>query len=173
VTGRTILRSRVVWTLAGHSVVLVRERHSVSVLDLRTQRRQRLRWPHWASGPYAGPDEAAVQPGGNLVVLGFSDPSYQDTGEQVTDLWLLDTATGRERRLPGMPVDVPLKFTSTKMTRDGRLVMLTDAPRLVGYRLVPTWRVVVWRPGQKKLALKRVKIPTEYPGSDAFVVWSS
>ncbi len=75
--------------------------------------------------------------------------------------------------LPGMPVYVPLKFTSIVYTRDGRLVMLTEASRVVGDRVVTSKAVVVWRQGRKQLGLKRVKLPSANAGSDSFVLRSN
>lgn len=62
-----------------------------------------------------------------------------------------------------MPAAVSLKFTSMSWTGDGRLVMLAQtANRDV---------VAVWRPGQKRLAVRRVRLPERNGGSDSFVVW--
>jgi hypothetical protein len=80
----------------------------------------------------------------------------------VTDVWLLDPATRRFRHLPDMPAIVDLKFTSMAWTSDGRLVMLAQS---VGRTVV-----AVWRPGQKRVAVKPVRLPRRDGGSDSFVV---
>lgn len=88
------------------------------------------------------------------------DPSWNLTGKQVLDGWLLDTKTGKLTQLPGMPALVELKRTSIAWTDDGRLVMLA---RSGGEDLV-----AVWRPGRRRLALKRVQLPERNSGSDSF-----
>jgi hypothetical protein len=61
-----------------------------------------------------------------------------------------------------MPAAVPLKFTSMSWTSDGRLVILqTDRPKLVA----------VWRPGQKRIAIRRLRMSISNVGSDTFVPW--
>jgi hypothetical protein len=169
-TGRTLLRMRGLWAIIrGQALVDGGTHRPLALVDLRSGKRRSLPWPSRINGL----DQAAVQPGGVQAVLGFSDPSYQGTGDQVTDLWLLDARAKRLRHLPGMPVYVPLKFTSIVYTRDGRLVMLTVASRVVGYRVVTSKAVVVWRQGRKQLGLKRVKLPNVNAGSDSFVLWSN
>jgi hypothetical protein len=49
---------------------------------------------------------------------------------------------------------------SIAWTHDGRLVLLGERDELAF--------VVVWRPGQKRLALKRVRLPVRDGVSDAF-----
>jgi hypothetical protein len=62
-----------------------------------------------------------------------------------------------------MPAFVALKYTSTSWTDDGRLVLLAQ----VDGRDV----VAVWRPGESRLALKPLKLPSrESAGSDTFAV---
>jgi hypothetical protein len=110
-------------------------------------------------------DQPAVEPGGGLVALGFSTPALGSNGTQATDLWLLDPATRRLRHLPDMPAIVDLKFTSTAWTDDGRLVCLARTAR--------NNVVAVWRPGQRRIATRRVQIPNRNSGSDTFAVWAS
>ena len=164
-SGRVLLRSGSLRAIAGHLALTVGEPlHPLTLTDLRTGTRRALRWP----SQIGGPDQAAVDPGAKLIALSFSDPAYQGTGVQVTDVWLLDPGAGRWQHLPGMPADVALKFTSMSWTSDGRLVMLAQTPTSG-----PASHVViaVWRPGQKSLAVRSVHIPARDSGSDSFLAW--
>jgi hypothetical protein len=62
-----------------------------------------------------------------------------------------------------MPAVVALKFTSMSWTTAGRLVILA---RTAGREVVG-----VWRPGQKRIAVRRLSLPARNSGSDSFVVW--
>jgi hypothetical protein len=77
------------------------------------------------------------------------------------DVWLLDARTGRLTQLPGMPAITHLKFTSFAWAPDGRLVLLAQ----------DAGTVAVWRPGQRRLALRHLRLPPPSGGSDAFIVW--
>ena len=168
-SGRVLLHTSSLWAIAGHLALTVGEPlHPLTLTDLRTGTRRSLRWPSQIGGPQAGADQAAVDPSAKLIALSFSDPAYQATGTQVTDVWLLDPSTGRWQHLPGMPGDVALKFTSMSWTSDGRLVMLAQTPTSG-----PASHVViaVWRPGQKSLAVRSVHIPARDSGSDSFIAW--
>ncbi len=168
-SGRLLLRTSSLWAIAGHLALTVGEPlHPLTLTDLRTGTRRALRWPSQIGGPQAGADQAAVDPDAKLIALSFSDPAYEGTGVQVTDVWLLDPGTGRWQQLPGMPADVALKFTSMSWTSDGRLVMLAQTP--AGG---PTQHdvIAVWRPGQKSLAIRSAHIPARDSGSDSFVAW--
>jgi hypothetical protein len=80
---------------------------------------------------------------------------------QVTDVWLLDLRTRQWRHLPGTPLITGVKFMSMQWTADGRLVLAGNFERFGE-------AVVVWRPGQDHLAIKRLDLP-DYAGSDTFV----
>jgi hypothetical protein len=167
-SGRVLLRTSSLWAIAGHLALTVGEPpHPLTLTDLRTGTRRALRWPSQIGGPPAGADEAAVAPSAKLIALSFSDPAYEGTGVQVTDVWLLDPGTGRWQQLPGMPADVALKFTSMSWTSDGRLVMLAQTPTGPAAHDV----IAVWRPGEKSLAIRSVHIPARDSGSDSFVAW--
>ena len=162
-TGRILPPTRRVWAIAGQFVLTVAGSHGpLTLTDLRSEERWPLRYPSEISGQ-GGIDEAAVQREGTLVALSFSDPAYYFSGTQVTDVWLLDPASRRLQHLPDMPAAVSLKFTSMSWTSDGRLVMLAETDQ----RNV----VAVWRPGQKRISVRPVRIPARNSGSDAFVVW--
>jgi hypothetical protein len=168
-SGRVLLRSGSLRAIAGHLALTAGEPlHPLTLTDLRTGTRRALRWPSQIDGPQAGAGQAAVDPGAKLIALSFSDPAYEGTGVQVTDVWLLDPGTGRWQQLPGMPADVALKFTSMSWTSDGRLVMLAQTP--AGG---PAQHdvIAVWRPGQKSLAIRSVHIPARDSGSDSFIAW--
>ena len=132
----------------------------LTLADLHGGASYRLAWP---SRLEVGIDEVRVHPNGRLVVVGFADPALPGGGQGL-DEWLLDTATRRWRQLPDMPAEVALKFTSMSWTGDGRLVFLArtaDAGDVVA----------VWRPGQPRIAVGKVELPTRSGGSDSFVAW--
>jgi hypothetical protein len=155
-TGRTVL-----WTpwgvlaAAGETLVLAGPGKQFTLLDARRRTQRRLRWPSIVSGI----DHPAVDPRGRLIALAFGDPSWHGFGRQVLDVWLLDTKTGRLTQLPGMPAFVSLKRTNMAWTDDGRLVLLAESNRKD--------IVAVWRPGQRRLALKIVQLERS-GGSDTF-----
>jgi hypothetical protein len=157
-TGRTLLRTGGLWAVAGNYALT--SVGPLTLTDLRSGKRRRLAWPSQIS--YT--DQAAVQPNHKLVAIDFADPAYQGSGTQVTDAWLLDPATGRVQHLPDMPAEVALKFTSMSWTSDGRLVWLAQT---AGHDVV-----AVWRPGAKRIAVRRVRLPLRDSGSDSFVVWA-
>ena len=160
-TSRTLLRTDAVWAVARHYALTDAGCcRPLTVTDLRSGTRRTLPWP----SRIGGTDQAAVQPNGKLVAVDFADPAYQGSGTQVTDAWLLNPATGRLQHLPDMPAAVALKFTSMSWTDDGRLVWLA---RTEGHDVV-----AVWRPGQKQIALRRLRLPVRNSGSDTFVVWA-
>jgi hypothetical protein len=161
-TMRTLLRTNAVWAVAGHYALTDAGCcRPLTVTDLRSGARRTLPWP----SRIGGTDQAAVEPNGKLVAVDFADPAYGGGGTQVTDAWLLNPATGRLQHLPDMPADVALKFTSMSWTNDGRLVWLAQTE---GHDVV-----AVWRPGEKRIAVRRVRLPVRDSGSDAFVVWTS
>jgi hypothetical protein len=128
----------------------------ISLVDLATGTRRRLRWPSILRGL----DEVVAQPHGSLVAVGFADPAYPGPA-QASDVWILDTRTGRYSHLPGMPAQVRLKFSSMAWTSDDRLVLLLES----GGRTV----LAVWRPGMRTLPLRPVQLPAHTGGSDTFV----
>jgi hypothetical protein len=160
---RTLLHAPRILAVAGGRVLTQDRAKGLTLIDTTTGTRMRLPWPSSIGGEASqgGTDEAAVDPSGKLIALGFSDPAYRSGGTQVTDLWLLDTETGDFRHLPDMPAIVSLKFTSWAWTRDGRLVLLaaSDGVTVVG----------VWKPGDERIAVRRVQLPERNSGSDSFV----
>ncbi len=76
-------------------------------------------------------------------------------------MWILDTKTRKLTQLPRMPAFVSIKHTSMQWSDDGRLVLLGESN---GKDVV-----AVWRPGQRRLALKTVQLPDRSEsGSDSF-----
>jgi len=61
-----------------------------------------------------------------------------------------------------MPVLAALKLTGMAWTGDGRLLLLGSFDR-VGDALAS------WRPGQDRLAFRRLQLPADRAGSDSFV----
>jgi hypothetical protein len=158
-SGRTLYRTRRgILAVAGTTLVLAGPGRDVTLFDPTNGSERRLRRPDTLPGiPHAIP-----APSGRFVVLEFADPAWEQRGTQVSDLWLLDARNGSLARLPGMPVDLLLKFTDAAWTSDGRVVLLGEDDR-GGF-------VAVWRPGQERLALKRVRLPMRQSGSDSFAV---
>lgn len=159
-TGRTLLRTRWgVTAAAGTRLVLAGPGDSFTLHDVATGAERRLRRPA-SIGNLQG---ESVDPRGRYVTLSAGNPAWRGGGDQVLDIWVLDTRTARLTHVPGMPAFVALKFTSTAWTDDGRLVLLAqvDDHDVVG----------VWRPGQRHLALKRLRLPSrDSAGSDTFAV---
>lgn len=161
-TGETLLDAPELWAMVGHFAITTEgSRGPLTVVDLQSGERWRSRYPSRIAGQ-GGTDEATVEARRQLVALSYSNPAYEFTGTQVTDVWLLDPATRRLRQLPDMPAVVSLKFTSMEWTSDGKLVMLAETEG----RFV----VAVWRPGQERIRVRPVRLPARNSGSDAFVV---
>lgn len=151
-SGRTVLttQGRILAVAGGKVVVVGPGEQQLTLRDAATKAKRRLRWP----SSVGAIDEAAVDPSGRLVVLESGNPSWYGGGQQVLDLWLLDTRTAKLTHVPGMPAYVHLKWTNMAWSDDGRLVLLVQTGR--GRDVV-----AVWRPGQNHLALKLVQLPAE------------
>jgi len=163
ITGEKLLDATELLAMVGdYAVSAEGSQGPFTVSHLRAGERWPLRYPSTIAGQ-GGSDEAAVATERQLIALSYSDPAYQLTGTQVTDVWLLDPASRRLRQLPDMPAAVSLKRTSIEWTSDGRLVMLAETE---GRNVV-----AVWRPGQRRIRVRPVRLPARNSGSDAFVVW--
>jgi hypothetical protein len=151
-TRRTVARTR--WgavAAAGRRLLLQGPGPALSLLDVRTGRERRFRWP----SPLLGLDKVAVDPTGRFVALGFASPA-----PQALDVWLLDARRETLTHAPGMPASVAIKRTGVAWTDDRRLVLLgVSAGRDV---------VAVWRPGARRLALKAVRLPPRSGFSASF-----
>jgi len=158
-TLRTVVRTRGgVVAAAGRHLVLAGtgDPPTFTLLDTATGTRSEVGWPSVVTGL----DRAAVDPRGRHVALGFASPVWAGGGRQVTDVWILDAGTGRLDQLPGMPAFVHLKATDMNWTSDGRLVILAEDDR----RTV----VAVWRPGERRLAVRAIDLPERDGSSDSF-----
>lgn len=156
-TGRTVRKAR--WGIlaaAGRRLLLAGPGKRFTLVETGTASEQRLGWPSVLA---ALEHQPAVDPRGRFVALAFAAPSWPG-GRQVVDVWLLDTHTGGLTQLPGMPAFVSLKRTSTAWTHDGQLVLIGESS---GKDVV-----ALWRPGQRRLALKTVQLPERTIGSDSF-----
>lgn len=162
------------WAIAGDVAVTARTSPALLALtDLGSGSSFTVPDPSRIGGR-GGPDSAAVHPNGRLLALSFADPAHLGSGTQVMDTWLLQLASRRLAHLPDMPSVVELKRTSMAWTSDG-------PPRLAGAhrpaaRNVPRSSrretvVAVWKPGQRRIAVRAVRIPDRTSGSDAFVAW--
>ena len=129
-----------------------------TLTDRRTGVDQRIPRPSrvgQAGGGLLSPDH-------RLLAVEFADPAWDGGPTQLMDVWLLDLRTRRWRQLPGMPVLAALKATGMAWTGDGRLLLLGSFDRVGG-------ALAVWRPGQDRLAVRRLRLPADRAGSDSFV----
>jgi hypothetical protein len=139
----------------------------LTLADVAAGASWRLGWPSRLKGPQAGLGPVRASPDGRLAVVGFGDPA--DPGpEQALDLWLLDLATRRWQQLPGMPARVALKGTDLRWTADGRLVILAELVAAEAAGGDASFVVARWRPGERRLAVRPVRLPTGTGGSFVF-----
>jgi hypothetical protein len=90
----------------------------------------------------------------------------RDRGEQTLDIWLLDLDTRRWRQLPDMPLRLAPSKPQATWTADGRLLVLAELAD------EPAGLVAVWRPGEPRIAVRRVRFPEPGPtGGLRFVIW--
>jgi hypothetical protein len=161
-TGRKVFGSRQgVLAVAGKRVLagmgtLHWPGYRFTLLDTVTGKRRSFAWPSTLKAL----ETPQVDAQGRYVALPFADPSYDLTGNQVQDVWVLDTASGRLTHLPGTPAYVSLKRTSIAWARDGRLVLLGEEDERAF--------VAVWRPGEQRIALKSIALPARIGATDAF-----
>jgi hypothetical protein len=161
-TGRVVARYPEVLGVVGDLVLWgdpERDAGSFTLTDRRTGARHRIPRPT----PHGLADLGQASPDGRLLAVEFVDLSWTRVQGQVDDIWVLDLRTRRWRHLPGTPLITGVKFMSMQWTADGRLVLAGDFERFGE-------AVVVWRPGQDHLAVKRLDLP-DYAGSDTFVVF--
>jgi hypothetical protein len=137
--------------VVGNLVMSGADRRTPLVLhDMASGATHKLRWP---GRPEYSLGEVSGEPNGRLATVNFAKYSPKHR----SDLWLLDTMTRRWQHLPDMPARVVPKTTHVEWTADGRVVVL--AYNVLG----------VWRPGQTRLAVRRVK-PPKQPGIE-FAIW--
>jgi hypothetical protein len=134
------------------------DRGSFTLSDRRTGVDQQI--PRPSRVGQAG--DSLLSPDRRLLAVEFADPAWEGGPTQLMDVWLLDLRTRRWSQLPGMPVLVALKATSMAWTGDGRLLLLGSFDAVGG-------ALAVWRPGQDRLAVRRLVLPADRAGSDSFV----
>ena len=161
-TGRKVLAERQgIVGVAGDRVLVAggpgyAAGYRFTLVDASTGSRRQFAWPSIV-GSVSAP---AIDPRGRYIALEFGDPSWDQTGWQVLDVWVLDTMTAKLTHLPSMPAYVSLKATSMQWTHDGRLVLLAENDGR-DY-------VAAWRPGQRTLPIKRINLPHRTGGSNSF-----
>jgi hypothetical protein len=135
----------------------------IALTDLRSGVSHRLRWPSTLQDHVMGLID--VHPEGRLVSVAFY-PAHSGA-EQTLDLWLLDLTTRNWHQLPDMPLRLAPSKPQAAWTADGRLLLLAglaDDPA--------SGLVAVWRPGQPRIAVRRVPLPDPGPPSGfRFVIW--
>jgi hypothetical protein len=138
--------------LDGSTVPLQR---SIALVNLRTGQRTPLRWPSILGFSY----RSYLAPHGPFVAVEFADPAYpgyssggagKGTIGQASDVWLLDTRTGKFTHVPGYPILEALKFSSVAWTADGRLVVVASS--LKGDHAT----LGLWHPGQQTMPVRAV-----------------
>ena len=158
--GRRLASYPVVHAVAGDLVLWGNEeldQGPFTLTDRRTGVDQRIPRPS-----RVGQAGGLLSPDHRLLAVEFADPAWDGGPTQLMDVWLLDLWTRRWRQLPGMPVLAALKATSMAWTGDGRLLLLGSFDRVGG-------ALAVWRPGQDRLAVRRLRLPADRAGSDSFV----
>ncbi len=156
---------QVVDGVAGGDLVLstVEPGRLIALTDLRSGVSHRLRWPSSLNDHVMGLIDG--HPAGRLVSVAFY-PAHSGA-EQTLDLWLLDTTTRDWQQLPDMPLRLAPSKPQATWTADGRLLLLAglaDDPA--------SGLVAVWRPGQPRIAIRRVRLPEPGPPSGfRFVIW--
>jgi hypothetical protein len=150
--GRIVrLRYEQAQPVVGNLVLTGADRRTPLLLhNVRSRADRRLRWP---ARPDYGLGVATGEPTGRRAIVDFAKYSP----EHRLDLWLLDTATRHWRHMPGMPAHFIPKETDVKWAPDGRVVILSGNV------------LVVWRPGQPRLVVRRVRRPKQ-PAIE-FVIW--
>lgn len=131
----------------------------LSMVNAKTWRSTPLPMP-----PTAGRvSNALVSPDGRSIAIRFVDPAWPGP-RQYLDMWLLELPTLAWSRMPSMPAPAAIKTMSMAWTGDGQLVLTGEFPRTG--KVHPTEAdyddlVVVWRPGEADLSVKRLPLPDE------------
>jgi hypothetical protein len=156
---------QVVDGVAGGDLVLstVEPGRLIALTDLHSGISHRLGWPSVLQDHVMGLIDP--HPEGRLVSVAFY-PAHSGA-EQTLDLWLLDLTTRDWQQLPDMPLRLGPSKPQATWTADGRLLLLAglaDDPA--------SGLVAVWRPGQPRIAVRRVRLPEPGPPSGfRFVIW--
>jgi hypothetical protein len=154
---------QVVDGVAGGNLVLstVEPGKLIALTDLRSGVSHRLPWPSGLEAHVMG--LIGGHPDGRLAHVAFYPA--RSSAEQTLDVWLLDTTTRRWRQLPDMPLRLGPSKPQLRWTADGRLLLLA------GLANDPTSLVAVWRPGEPRIAVRRVKLPGPERGGFRFAIW--
>ena len=156
---------QVVDGVAGGNLVLstVEPGRLVALTDLRSGVSHRLRWPSTLNDHVMGLIDA--HPEGRLASVAFYPA--RSGAEQTLDLWLLDLTTRNWQQLPDMPLRLGPSKPQATWTADGLLLLLAGLAEDPASGLV-----AVWRPGQPRIAVRRVPLPEPGPSSGfRFVLW--
>jgi hypothetical protein len=150
--------------VAGGNLVLstVEPGKLIALTDVRSRVSHRLPWPSKLDDHVMGLIEG--HPDGRLANVAFY-PAHS-SAEQTLDVWLLDITTRRWRQLPDMPLRLAPSKPQLRWTADGRLLLLA------GLADDPASLVAVWRPGEPRIAVRRVQLPEPgRRGGFRFVIW--
>jgi hypothetical protein len=156
--------SRLVDGVAGGNQVLgtVEPGRLVALTDLGGGASHQLPWPSRLEDHVMGLVEG--HPDGRLASVGFYPA--RSRAEQTLDVWLLDLAARRWRQLPDMPLRLGPAKPQLTWTADGRLLLLA------GLAGEPAGLVASWRPGEPRIAARRVLLPASGDREGfRFVVW--
>jgi hypothetical protein len=150
--------------VAGGDLVLstVERGKLIALTDVRSGVSHRLPWPSALDDHVMG--LIGGHPDGRLANVAFY-PAH-DGAEQTLDMWLLDITARRWQRLPDMPLRLAPSKPQLRWTADGRLLLLA------GLADDPAGMVAVWRPGEPRIAVRRVQLPgSERRSGFRFAIW--
>ena len=160
---RTLLRTDAVWAVAGHYALTDAGWLSPAHGDRPRQR-------HAAAAAVAEPDRKH-RPSGRSAERQADrgrlrrPPPTKAAGTQVTDALAAQPGNGTGystcRTCP------PPSRSSSRACPGQPTAGWYGSPRAEGHNVV-----AVWRPGQKQIAVRRVRLPVRDSGSDTFVVWT-
>ncbi len=136
--------------------VLSDDRTTLTLTDTGTGERTSVPRPTSIGGPSHG----LVAPDGRSVAVSFDHPAWPGPRQRM-DVWVLDLAAKRWRRMPSMPVHASLKRSGMAWTTDGRLVLAGRFDEVGD-------AVALWRPGDARLSLRGLRFPDT--GADDFTV---
>jgi hypothetical protein len=150
--------------VAGGDLVLstVEPGKLIALTDVRSGVSHRLPWPSRLDDHVMG--LIGGHPDGRLANVAFY-PAH-DKAEQTLDVWLLDITTSRWQRLPDMPLRLAPSKPQLRWTADGSLLLLA------GLADDPAGMVALWRPGEPRIAVRRVQLPEpERRSGFRFAIW--
>jgi hypothetical protein len=155
---------KVVDGVAGGDLVLstVEPGKLIALTDVGSGVSHRLPWPSQLDAHVMG--LVGGHPDGRLANVAFYPA--RSSAEQTLDVWLLDLTARRWQRLPDMPLRLASSKPQLRWTADGRLLLLA------GLADDPASLVAVWRPGEPRIAVRRVRLPESgRRGGFRYVIW--